>query len=241
MTILSPLQIMLIPSSFIAMSGVLALIWHPSHRARSLIQHFAVGVILAVLSTDVFPEIAKEHAPAEILIASFALGGFMMYLMKKITEHLEQKAKQTSNNGENIGLISTTFVDAIIDGLIIGTGLAASTSTGLILAVGLSVEMLFLGLSLMSDTMKGKRMVVLTFILGLVMFSSMWLGHHFLKDASPAVIASILSFGAAALVYLVTDELLIEAHTVEETPVSALWLFAGFLLFWGFQLYTSTH
>lgn len=84
-------------------------------------------------------------------------------------------------------------------------------------------------------------MVVLTFILGLVMFSSMWLGHHFLKDASPAVIASILSFGAAALVYLVTDELLIEAHTVEETPVSALWLFAGFLLFWGFQLYTSTH
>ena len=82
MTSLSPLQIMLIPSSFIALSGVLALTWQPSHRMRSLIQHFAVGVILAVLSTDVFPEIAKEHAAAEVLIGSFALGGFFMYLMK---------------------------------------------------------------------------------------------------------------------------------------------------------------
>ena len=238
MTSLSPLQIMLIPSSFIALSGVLALTWQPSHRMRSLIQHFAFGVILADLSTDVFPEIAKEHAAAEVLIGSFALGGFFMYLMKKLTDRWERQAHASGNTGTNIGLISTTFIDAAIDGLIIGTGLAANTATGLILAVGLSVEMLFLGLSLMSETMKGKRMVLLTCVLGLVMFASMFLGYHFLKDASPTIIAAILSFGAAALVYLVTDELLIEAHTIEETPVSALWLFAGFLLFWGFELYT---
>ena len=236
---MTPFQVMLIPSTFIAMSGVLALFWHPSHRVRSLIQHFAVGVILAVLATDVFPEIAREHASAKVLIGSFAFGGFLMYLMKRITDRLETQSKRSGNTGENIGLISTTFVDATIDGLIIGTGLAASTSTGLILAVGLSVEMLFLGLSLMSETMKGKRMVMLTFILGLVMFTSMWLGYYFLKDASPTMIAAILSFGAAALIYLVTDELLIEAHTVEESPVSTLWLFAGFLLFWGFELYTT--
>ena len=150
MTSLSPLQIMLIPSSFIALSGVLALTWQPSHRMRSLIQHFAVGVILAVLSTDVFPEIAKEHAAAEVLIGSFALGGFFMYLMKKLTDRWERQAHASGNTGTNIGLISTTFIDAAIDGLIIGTGLAANTATGLILAVGLSVEMLFLGLSLMS-------------------------------------------------------------------------------------------
>lgn len=240
MIALTPLQIMLIPSSFIALSGVLALVWHPSHQVRSLIQHFAVGVILAVLSTDVFPEIAREHASASILIGSFALGGLMMYVMKIVTERLEHNAAQQANgSGLNIGLIATTFVDAAIDGLIIGTGLAASTSTGLILAVGLSVEMLFLGLSLMSDTMKGKRMVLLTVILGLVMFASMFLGYYFLKDASSVVIAAILSFGAAALVYLVTDELLIEAHTIEETPASSLWLFAGFLLFWAFELYAA--
>ena len=236
---MSHIQIMLIPSSFIAMSGVLALFWHPSHQTRSLIQHFAVGIILSVLSTDVLPEISRQHAAPNVLITAFALGGFLMYLMKKATDYLENQASSSSNAGQNIGLISTTFIDATVDGLIIGAGLAASTSTGLILAIGLSVEMLFLGLSLMSETMKGKRMVMLTFTLGLVMFTSMWLGHYFLKDASSTMIAAILSFGAAALVYLVTDELLIEAHTVEETPASALWIFAGFLLFWGFELYTA--
>ncbi len=236
---MSPLQIMLIPSSFIALSGILALVWHPSHRARSLIQHFAAGVVLAVLATDVLPEITREHAPPYVLVGSFALGGLAMYFMKKITDQLEHQAAQTGESGSNIGLISTTFIDAIVDGMIIGAGLAASLSTGLILAVGLSVEMLFLGLSLMSDTMKGKRMVLLTAALGLVMFVSMWLGHYFLQGASHVTIAAILSFGAAALVYLVTDELLIEAHTIEETPVSSLWLFAGFLLFWAFELYTA--
>ncbi len=235
---MTPLQIMLIPSSFIAFSGILALVWHPTHRARSLIQHFAAGVVLAVLSTDVLPEITREHAPPHVLVGFFALGGFAMYLMKKITDRLEHQAAESSDGGSNIGLISTTFIDAVVDGLIIGAGLAASVSTGLVLAAGLSVEMLFLGLSLMSETMKGKRMVLLTWTLALVMFASMWLGHHFLQGASPEVITAILSFGAAALVYLVTDELLIEAHTIEETPVSSLWLFAGFLMFWAFELYT---
>ena len=40
----------------------------------------------------------------------------------------------------------------------------------------------------------------------------------------------------AFLLYLVTEELLMEAHTVEEKPVSTLVLFGGFLAFWSIQL-----
>jgi ZIP family zinc transporter len=35
----------------------------------------------------------------------------------------------------------------------------------------------------------------------------------------------------AALLYLVTEELLVEAHEVAETPWAAAMFFAGFLLF----------
>jgi len=38
------------------------------------------------------------------------------------------------------------------------------------------------------------------------------------------------------LLYLVTEELLIEAHEVPERPSSTLVLFAGFLVFWAIQL-----
>jgi zinc transporter ZupT len=41
---------------------------------------------------------------------------------------------------------------------------------------------------------------------------------------------------AVALLYLVTEELLMEAHEVEEKPISTLVLFGGFLAFWCIQL-----
>ena len=99
--------------------------------------------------------------------------------------------------------------------------------------------MLFLGLSLVSNTMKGWRIVGLTTLLGIDMIASILLGNYFLTGASTAIISAILAFGVAALLYLVTEELLIEAHTVQEKPTSVLWLFSGFLMFWAFQLYTA--
>ncbi|MDE2452596.1 MAG: zinc permease, partial [Burkholderiales bacterium] len=62
------------------------------------------------------------------------------------------------------------------------------------------------------------------------------LGSALLAGASAAVMAGTLSFSAAALLYLVTEELLIEAHAVEEKPVATLVLFGGFLIFWAIQL-----
>jgi zinc transporter ZupT len=41
----------------------------------------------------------------------------------------------------------------------------------------------------------------------------------------------VLSFGVAALLYLVTEELLVEAHEVAETMWAAALFFVGFLLF----------
>jgi ZIP family zinc transporter len=46
----------------------------------------------------------------------------------------------------------------------------------------------------------------------------------------------VLAFSAAALLYLVTEELLMEAHEVPERPRSTLVLFGGFLAFWAIQL-----
>ena len=39
----------------------------------------------------------------------------------------------------------------------------------------------------------------------------------------------MLAFGAAALLYLVTEELLVEAHEVPDTPLLTAMFFVGFL------------
>ena len=119
-----------------------------------------------------------------------------------------------------------------------GAGFAAGSNTGLVLALGLSVELLFLGLALVSDTIKGWRVILMTSLLAGVVLTCTLLGNYLLAGASTSVISAILAFGVAALLYLVTDELLIEAHVVEEKPSSTLWLFAGFLVFWSIQLFS---
>lgn len=228
---------MMIPAMVSVSGGLLAVFWNPSHHTRSLIQHFAAGVVLAALAVEVLPELGREHAPGWVLIGSFTIGGLVMYAMKLWSMRLESTTKNLSKSEQwNFGLIIATFMDIAVDGFIIGAGFAAGANTGLVLALGLSVELLFLGLSLVSETIKGWRVVVVTSLLACVVLACTYLGYFLLKGASVSSISAILAFGVAALLYLVTDELLIEAHEVEEKPSSTLWLFAGFLVFWSIQL-----
>jgi zinc transporter, ZIP family len=55
------------------------------------------------------------------------------------------------------------------------------------------------------------------------------LGMLLLRGASTDTLAAVLSFGAAALLYLVTEELLIETRLPEETLLSTAMFFLGFL------------
>lgn len=55
-------------------------------------------------------------------------------------------------------------------------------------------------------------------------------GAAVLGDASAAVLAGVLAFGSAALLYLAVEELLVEAHEERETPILGAMFFLGFLL-----------
>jgi len=230
-------MLMAIPALVALGGGVLASVWKPDHQTRSLIQHFAAGVVLAALAVELLPDIEREHAPGLILAASFALGSLFMYSLKLWTTRLEHRASMESGvAGLNVGMLLATFIDVVIDGFIIGAGFAAGGETGTILAVGLSVELLFLGLALTSDAISGWRVIVVSGALGLAVLLAALVGNALLTGASHVVIGGALAFSAAALLYLVTEELLIEAHVVEERPISTLVLFGGFLAFWSIQL-----
>jgi ZIP family zinc transporter len=231
------LLLMAVPAVVALAGGVLAALWHPSHAARRLIQHFAAGVVLAALAVELLPEIEREHAPGPVLAGSFALGALFMFGLKLASERLERRTGKRT--GVNLGLMAATFFDVAMDGFIIGAGFAAGGETGPILAIGLSVELLFLGLALTSDAPGGWRIIALSGGLGATVLLAALLGRLLLAGASHAVLGGALAFAAAALLYLVTEELLMEAHEGQqgpEPPLSTLVLFAGFLAFWSVQL-----
>jgi ZIP family zinc transporter len=156
--------------------------------------------------------------------------------MKVFTTKLE--AGHREGEGVPKGLLLAIFFDVAIDGAIIGAGFAAGGETGPVLAIGLAVELLFLGLSLTTDAPGGKRIIAWSGALGATVLVAAMGGKLLLGSASHTVIAGTLAFSAAALLYLVTEELLMEAHSakVKETPASTLVIFGGFLCFWIVQL-----
>ena len=236
------LLLMAVPALVALAGGVLAAVWSPSHSTRSMIQHFAAGVVLAALAVEVLPEIGREHPTPWHVIAAFGAGSLFMYGLKLWTMRLEHAAEQrAAQSGSAVadastGLLLATFIDVAMDGFIIGAGFAAGGETGMVLALGLSVELLFLGMALVSDALRGWRIVAIAGALGVTVLAGALIGHALLAGVSGDTIATVLAFSAAALLYLVTEELLMEAHEVEEKPFFTLVLFGGFLSFWCIQL-----
>ncbi len=56
-------------------------------------------------------------------------------------------------------------------------------------------------------------------------------GVTLLAGVSAVTLAAVLAFGAVALMYLVTEELLVEAHQGSESPWIASTFFIGFLVY----------
>jgi ZIP family zinc transporter len=71
--------------------------------------------------------------------------------------------------------------------------------------------------------------IVTTTLLGLLPLGGMLVGVLLLGGLGERWLEAMLAFAAAVLLYLVTEELLVEAHEVPETPLATAMFFAGFL------------
>jgi ZIP family zinc transporter len=103
-----------------------------------------------------------------------------------------------------------------------------------LLSIALGFELLSLGLALTvvlsrSGASTARAITVPVGLALVTLVGGAVLGSTVLANASEAVLATVLAFGCAALLFLVTEELLVEAHEVGETPWATAMFFLGFL------------
>ncbi|WP_293914333.1 transporter [Deinococcus sp.] len=227
----------LIPVVATILGGVVASYRAPGEQLRSFVQHFAAGVVFAVVAGELLPEITKGHQPLGVVIG-FTLGVGVLLAVRQFAERLERRS---GSQGES-GLIAAVATDVLIDGLLIGVGFAAGTRVGVLLIVALTLELLFLGVSVASSLGQSgqpRRRIILTVVgLSLAVIVGSLLGGTLLQGLSGLALEIVLSFGAAALLFLVTEELLTEAHEVKETPLITAAFFAGFVSLYLIELST---
>lgn len=223
-----------IPVTLLYMGGMIAFFKPPGEAFKSVILHFAAGVVFSVVAFELLPDMIKIHDPKSIIIG-FSAGVAAMLLIKHFTGKIQSETKSGSVRTLPWGKLTTVGVDLFIDGMLLGIGFAAGEKEGVLLAVALALECFSLGMATVTTLLgsASSQKVVSLVLLGLaaVFVMGSALGLLLLHNTSDMVLELILSFGSAALLFLVTEELLVEAHEQKERAVYTASFFAGFLIF----------
>ena len=223
-----------LPAAAIALGSGVPLLYRPRGPLRSAIQHFAAGVIFAVATVELLPDVVRDHAPYESALA-FALGVALVLGLGWLAGRLGNARAGEDARTTPAALLVPVGIDLLIDGVLLGIGFAAAASVGRLLALALSLEGLSLGvvtaLTLRQAGWPEGRASAAGAALGLIIPLGATAGAAVLSGLSGHSLSLTLAFGLAALLYLVTEELLVEAHEVPERPWITAMFFAGFVLF----------
>ncbi len=211
----------LIPVVAVLIGSLFAVSKRPSDAFVSAMQHLAAGVVFAAAAAEILPQVMHEGSP----IATFTGGALGILVM------LSLKALEGRASGP-IAMLGAVAVDILIDGLVLGLAFVAGGKAGVLLTIALTLEVLFLGLTVTTEL--GKTFKSKARIIGITMGIALLLpiGAAIATPVAtfpPVVIAGFLSFGLMALLYLVTEELLVEAHEKPDTPLISAMFFIGFL------------
>jgi len=243
--LLKVLSFALLPVGAMLAGGGFALWRVPNAAWRSAILHFAAGVVFSVVAVELLPDIVQQHKPFEVALG-FGGGVAAMLGLRAWMSRMEGAAGVPSEETISavppvpsqvlpLGLLFGIGVDLVVDGLLLGVGFAAGQKEGAMLTFALTVEVLALGLAtsaqLRREGFAANRVLVVLAGLSLSFLVGAVGGATLLSGLSGEMLELVLSFGLAALLFLVTEELLTEAHEEAETSALTASFFGGFLLF----------
>ncbi|NML06760.1 transporter [Sphingomonas sp. G-3-2-10] len=211
----------IIPLLAILLGSIVALARPPGPRLVSAMQHLAAGVVFAAAATEIVPQVMHGAFWVATLVGG-ALGVVTMLALKAFEGQFRGPA----------ALLGAVAIDIAIDGLVLGLAFVVGAKAGLLLTIALTLEVLFLGLTLtteLSESIRSKaKIIMIVAAIALLLPGGAAIGLT-VAELPPAVIVGFLSFGLMALLYLVTEELLTDAHAKRDTPLVAAMFFVGFL------------
>lgn len=217
-----------------ALGGLLGSRIRPGKRLRGVVAHLVGGLVLGIAAADLMPAASVSGHPLALAIG-FCLG-FSLLLM--INAVLEEPVDGAENQRPRpmLLLMLPFLVDSLIDGLVVGISNNAAEQGWVIpVAVALEMGLATLGLGTLLGRGAGRwrsglagALMAVNYLIGLgisLMFTNGLQG--------PALTAT-LAFGTAALIYLVVEEVMKEAHSrgEDDSGIVNVSFFIGLLFIW---------
>lgn len=220
-----------IPACAMLIGGSVSLLQAPSQRIASYAQHFAAGIVFAAVALELIPKVSQTQSSIPLTIG-FLIGLGIMLLIKEVAEHHHDESTVSLTMKLPLNMLTGVGIDLFIDGLLVGLAFITGNRGGILITIALTAEILFLGFATGSRLTQHRLYQSLPIILLLsITIPGGALTGIILLDLLPLQwLTGILAFGISALLYLVTEELLVSAHSQEDTPLTTSAFFIGFLV-----------
>ena len=230
-----------LPAAGNFVGGVLAELFRVSERVLSLALHLAAGIVLAVVGLELMPEALGGTSPWVPLLAFVGGGGAFIGLDRTIGYVQARIGGSGQKQAGALAIFSGVSLDLLSDGVMIGTGTVLNPALGFLLALGqvpADVPEGFAAMAtLRSAGVSRKRRVALSAGFAVPILLGATLGFFALRDAPEIVTLSVLALTGGALVAVVIEEMIGEAHEGETSQLGPVFLTAGFAIFGAISVY----
>ena len=218
-----------------------------SHKFSDIILSFAAGVMLAAAVLGlILPSL--EYGEKEygiywgllITIVGIFAGAFCLNLMDKLVPHLHRLAGTDTEEHHNANLSKVLlFVIAIAihnlpEGIAAGVGFGTGDTTqGIMIAIGIALQnipegMVIIG-PMLAAGVSSKRTFVCALATGLVEVVGTFIGF-FAVSAAHFILPFALAFAGGTMLYVVSDEMILETHAHGSERGATYSLLIGFCL-----------
>lgn len=205
-----------------------------SERALSLSLHLAAGIVLAVVGLELMPE-ALTATPVWVPIVAFVAGGVFFIGIEHLIGFVQGRLAPDRRSTGPLGIFSGVSLDLFSDGVMIGTASILNPSLALLLALGQVPADVPEGFAAVATLRRAgvrrrtRLLMALSFTLAILAGAA--LGYFALRGAPEVVTLSVLALTGGALMSVVVEEMVTEAHEGETSLLGPLFLTGGFGLF----------
>lgn len=227
------LGLALLPALGNFLGGLLAEVTRPSPKAVSLALHAAVGLIFAIVATELLPE-AREVLSGWLIGVAFIIGGLLYMAADSLVARL---ASGGGAGSKRMWLIyAAVMVDLASDGIVIGSGGAVAIGLALKLALGQVLADLPEGYAtasaLQANEVPRRKRILMMASFAIPVLAAAAFTNLVLKDASDVWRFGTLAAIAGLLSLAAIEDMLGEAHEGgADAKPAALAFVGGFALF----------
>ncbi len=224
----------LLPALGTFAGGIAAEFLKIDRKNLSLALHVAAGIILAVISIELMPEILKANTPW-LTILSFVTGGLFFIMVDQLINFVQGRMGDVNHSTTAWAIFFGVAIDSFTDGILIGAGSLINLQLGFLVALGVVSADIPEGFattaSFKERGIKRNFRIILSLFASLPVLLGVSAGYFLVKGQPPIVEYSILAFAAGILLTVTAEEIIPESHRNGEARLAALAFIGGFAFF----------